>query len=281
MSGRLDLVAPADAAPNPWAGFVDDAAVFPPGEAPLDDALAAYATRDTADAALVGGFVLRDTDLPRARGFAGPLSVVLTGGAGQVAGVVGLCARLGLRLGALEVALRDPDDLAGNVRRVVAAADAAGVEVPVFVEVPAPPGQAPTPAWLAAADEVAAAELRLKLRTGGLDADAFPPPAVLAAWIDAALDRETPFKCTAGLHRARRHLADDGFTHHGFGNVLLATQDAFDGASPDDVAAVLADPDPPLDRLEPARARRWFTSFGCCGVAEPIADLRALGMVTA
>ena len=44
-------------------------------------------------------------------------------------------------------------------------------EVPVYVELPA--GE-PTHQWLAAADEVAAAELRLKFRTGGLEADLFP-----------------------------------------------------------------------------------------------------------
>ena len=28
------------------------------------------------------------------------------------------------------------------------------------------------------------------------------------------------------------------------------------------------------------RARRWFTSFGCCGVTDPWDDLVALGLVT-
>ena len=60
-------------------------------------------------------------------------------------------------------------------------------------------------AWLAALDEIAAAELRLKFRTGGVTADAFPSAAELAPCIDAALDREPPFKCTAGLHHAVRH----------------------------------------------------------------------------
>ena len=109
-------------------------------------------------------------------------------------------------------------------------------EWPVFVELP------PTPAdhgWLAAADEAAEAGLRLKFRTGGLDASAFPPAEVLAGWIDAALDRETQFKCTAGLHRAVRHTGDDGFEHHGFLNVLVATHRAFEGARPDEVVATL------------------------------------------
>ena len=178
-----------------WVALVDDAAIFPPGNAPLDQATETYRARSAEDGRdLVGTFVLRDTDLPQVRGFDAPLSVVVTGGAGQIAGPAGLCAKLGLSLSGLEIALRDPDDLVGNARRVVAALDAAradGVlaeDVPAYVELP---HVGSTRSWLAAADEVAAAELRLKFRTGGLEADAFPSAHALASWIDAALDRET------------------------------------------------------------------------------------------
>ena len=220
-----------------WAGLVDDAAIFPPGDAPLHEATAAYAARTAEDGAeLVGTFVLRDTDLPLVRGFTGPLSVVVTGGAGQLAGPVGLCAKLGLNLAGIEIAVRDLDDPAGNVRRVVAALREVETEGPVYVELPATP---PESGWLAAADVAAEAELWLKFRTGGLDAAAYPSAEVLAGWIDAALDRETPFKCTAGLHNAVRHTGEDGFEHHGFLNVLVATRRAFDGASVDDVVEML------------------------------------------
>src|SRR3954465_16000258 len=142
-----------------WRHLVDDAAVFPPGDAPLHDATAAYAARTDADGReLVGSFVLKDTDLPLARGFGAPLSVVVTGGAGQLAGPVGLCDKLGLHLAGIEITLRDLDDLAGNARRVVAAFRAVETEVPVFVELP---HAGNTSSWFAAADEVAAAELRL------------------------------------------------------------------------------------------------------------------------
>ena len=270
-----------------WTGLVDDAAIFPPGDAALDDAARAYLERDEP---LVGSFVLRDTDLPQLAlpdGARFPVSVVLTGGAGQVSGPAGYCAKHGIALAGLEVALRDPDDLPGNARRVVAAVDAAraeGVlddEVPVYVELPQ--GE-PTARWLAAADEVAAAELRLKFRTGGLEAHLFPTAAVLAASIDAALDRETPFKCTAGLHNAVRHTGADGFEHHGFLNVLLATRHAFDGAAAGDVVEVLERRDPEALAAEAgtadlAGARRWFTSFGSCSVREPLDDLIALGLM--
>ncbi|WP_182525660.1 hypothetical protein [Nocardioides dongkuii] len=260
-----------------WSALVDDAAIFPPGDAELAAAVGAHLARDQP---LVGSFVLRDTDLPAVAALPGSadlaLSVVVTGGAGQVAGPAAYAARAGLRLAGLETALRDLDDLAGNARRVVAAVDAARAEgaldedVPVFVELPQ---DDPSYAWLAAADEVAAAELRLKLRTGGVEAHQVPDAARLAAWADAALDRETPFKCTAGLHRAVRHDAG-----HGFLNVLLATVRAFDGAARPEVIAVLEDRDPALDPAELARGRRWFTSFGSCSVDEPLADLRARGL---
>ncbi|SDD32091.1 hypothetical protein [Nocardioides lianchengensis] len=258
-----------------WTALVDDAAIFPPGDADLVEAAHAYAVRDEP---LVGSFVLRDTDLPVVAAAIGtdlPVSVVLTGGAGQVAGPAALCTRNGIRLAGLEVALRDPDDLPGNARRVVAAVDAARAEgalaedAPVYVELPP---TAPSYGWLAAADEVAGAELRLKYRTNEA------PARDLAAWIDAALDRETPFKCTAGLHRALRHDPGRHDAGHGFLNVLLATVRAFDGASADEVVATLEDRAPDLDADELARGRRWFTSFGSCSVDEPLADLRVLGL---
>lgn len=267
-----------------WSGLIDDAAIFPPGDAPLPDATAAYAARSPEDGAdLVGTFVLRDTDLPDVRGFDAPLSVVVTGGAGQVAGPAGLCGRLGLTLAGLEIALRDLDDLPGNARRVVAAVDAARTEgalaedVPVYVELPHVPS---TAGWMAAADEVAAAELRLKFRTGGPSAADHPHAHALARWIDAALDRETPFKCTAGLHHAVRHTSPEGFEQHGFLNVLAATQLAFDGGSLDDVVATLESRDgAALAARDLTGVRRWFTSFGSCSIGEPLADLRALGLV--
>ena len=161
-----------------------------------------------------------------------------TGGAGQLAGPIGLCAKLGLDLAGLEIALRDLDDLAGNAQRVVAAtATTLETDVPGLRR--APSRRQHVLGWLAAADEVAAAELRLKFRTGGLEAAAFPAAARAGRWIDAALDRETPFKCTAGLHNAVRHTGEDGFEHHGFLNVLVATRHAFDGASVDDAVIVL------------------------------------------
>lgn len=233
----------------------------------LDDEIAQPLPADTSSRPsphpAVRALVVRDTDLPLLRGSTAPLHVVVTGGAGQVAGPAALGARLGLALVGLEVALRDTDDLAGNARRVVAAVDVARAEgaldedLPVHVGLPA---DDPTHGWLAAADEVAAAELRLTLLPGGVSA------AVLATWIDAALDRETPFR-TGG----------DGA---GPLPLLAATRLAFDGAGRDEVVAALES----RDAAAPATTdltgvRRWVTAVGTPDVAATLADLRSRGLV--
>ena len=277
-----------DAFPAAWRGLVDDAAVFPPGNVPLPDAVQAHlARREEWYADLVASLVVTDTalgDVPAEV----PVSVVATSGAGAVAGIAALTSRRGQRLVGLEVALRDLDDLPGNAQRVLTAVDAARADgtladdAQVYVELP----QAETGhGWLAAADVVAGGEARIKLRTGGVEAHLFPSAATLASWIDAALERETPFKCTAGLHHAVRHRDHEtGFEHHGFLNVLLATRLSFDGAPVAEVARLLDD-HYANDLVAMARTtdlvgtRRWFTSYGSCSVSEPLDDLTALGLL--
>ena len=279
--------------PEQFVHLVDDAAIFPPGNLPLAEAVAAHAAhRSAAYADLVGGFVVSDVKLPDLNeildgreGDPLTVNVVVTGGAGAIEPAVRWAGRSPyLRLGALELALRDEEDLAHNARRVVAALDALEDEldgVDAYVEPPRVHGE-PGHGWLAALDELAARELRLKFRTGGVTADAFPTEAELAGCIDAALDRETPFKCTAGLHNALRHRdPETGFEHHGFLNVLLATRATLDGEDP---VEVLADTDlrVRLDKADPAMlvsARTWFVSFGSCSVLEPHEDLVELGLL--
>ena len=277
-------------------GLVDDAAIFPPGNAPLDRAVAEHRGHRASEYAdLVGGFVVTDVRLPELLDVLddseaeaeSPLAVslVVTGGAGAIEPAVRWASRTPLlRLEALECALRDEDDLAHNARRVGAALDALEedlADVTVYVEPPRVVDR-PSSGWLAAADELALRELPLKFRTGGVTADAFPTPAELAAGIGAALDRELPFKCTAGLHHAVRHTdPETGLTHHGFLNVLAATRASLDGG---DAAAVLAAVEAGavlagLDDDVLARTRRWFTSFGSCSILEPHDDLVELGLI--
>ncbi len=287
--------------PPPYQALVDDAAIFPPGNAPLPEAVTAHRRhREQWYAGLLGPFVVSDPVLPELEDVGFPVSLVVTGGAGAVEPAVSWATRdAGLEVRSLEVAVRDDDTgaLAHNAQRLVTAVDRVvgpaaeqlAEEVAVYVELPRLRGRQPSASWLAAADQLAVADLRVKLRTGGVEAAAFPPSAEIATCIAAALDRELRFKCTAGLHRAVRHRdPETGFEHHGFLNVLLATRASLDGASLEEVADLLDEADPSaVTKLLAeagdqalASARTWFGSFGSCSVLEPLEDLVDLGLVS-
>lgn len=225
---------------------------------------------------LIGRLAVHDTDLPLLRGSSAPLTVVLGGGAGQIAGPAGLCAKLGLNLAGIGLSLRDYDDLAGNVRRVGAALTAArdaGTlrdDVPVCLDLPiteAPFG------WQGALDEAAALEVEVGFRLGGPRAPV-PSTGEVASWIDATLDRETPFRITAGIDRAVGTGSEFGLL-----NLLVATQAAWDGASPAEVAAVLGETDGPALAAavgSATSARRWLRSCASSQIDAIAAELSVL-----
>jgi hypothetical protein len=283
-------------APAFLRSFVDDAAIFPPASIDLSQAVVEHrAHRASEYADVVGGFLVSDVKLADlAHAVSGPeslaVNLVVTGGAGAIEPAVTWLARSeGLDLHAVEFALRDEDDLAHNARRLVQVVDSLEEvldDVTVFAEPPMLRGT-PSHGWLSALDELAAREINLKFRTGGVSEDLFPTSGALATCIESALDRELPFKCTAGMHHAVRHDdPDTGVTHHGFLNVLLATRASLDGQSQEEVAAVLEDIDGPAlasrlwsDPDRAARTRRWFTSFGSCSVLDAHEDLVELGLL--
>ncbi|MBE7325596.1 hypothetical protein IEQ44_13135 [Nocardioides sp. Y6] len=270
-----------------WAGLLDDARATTPQGTVSPELLAQHA--DLRAGGLIGTLAVRDTDLPLLRGVTTPLRVVLTSGAGAVAGALGLAAKLGLTVTSLQVALRDVDDLGGNARRVVAAVDAArgeGVlddEVRVHVDVPTDLPGGVGGQWARAADEVAAAELALHLRCDGT-VDVRPDEA--ARWIDAVLDRETPFSVAAAADVSDPAGAGDGTGLMGAVNLLLATRQAFDGADRATVTATLAGDDP-TEVLTVARGeeylaatRRWLPSVVASDPAAVADGLLATGLPT-
>lgn len=265
------------------AGLFDDAALFPPGNATMPAAVRRHRQdREQWYAATIGAFVCPDarlSELDRLLGAAriDQFDVTLTVPDGPRALPAALgAARLARR--ARVVAVEVPLGAAPvtSVRDALAAADP---PVAGYLEVPS----ARVHAGLAA--EVREAGLRLKLRTGGLAAAAFPTEEHLGAALACAVAEGVPVKCTAGLHHAVRHRDPaTGFEHHGFLNVLLAVHAALAG---DDVRAALAEQDAAAvataaQALEPARisaARDLFRSFGTCSIDEPLADLAALGLL--
>lgn len=290
-------VAPGAVAPRSlFVGLVDDAALFPPGNAPMHRAVPDHLAHARATyAGLVGPFlcpasrldeldaVLAGDVLPD--GTRLDLTVVVDTGVGGVPDVVRAVARDDrLDLRAVEIPVRADHEVGTATRRVVAGVLDAGLPdaTTVFVEVPRGHGV------LDALDVLAEYDLVAKLRTGGADAAAHPDEAEVAAFLLACLDREVPLKCTAGLHHAVRHTAaGTGFEQHGYLNLLLAVHDALAGADADQVAArlgerdasVVADAVRTLDDQAARRVRRWFRSYGSCSILEPVDDLRALHLI--
>ena len=135
-----------------------------------------------------------------------------------------------------------------------------------------------------------------KLRTGGVTAEAFPSSRQIARALVVPARHQVPMKFTAGLHHPARQFRDEVQTKmHGFLNVLgaavLAAEHRWDEGqtaamlddeeagsfSFDDKSFAWRDWGIELDRLE-AR-RKFVTSFGSCSFAEPLEDLRALGLL--
>ena len=268
--------------------LVDDAAVFPPGSAPLPDAVAAHRGHRAAwYADLVGPLLVPASALGTLPGLLTDAEELAVGVIGDT-GVGGLAATLDgldrrLRVAQAEVAVaKRGEDPQPGLHALLALLDGRP-GLPVYAETPLTWG------LLTALDTIAGARaegrrIAAKFRTGGLAAELFPTPVELAAVICACRDRELPFKLTAGLHHAVRHTdPETGFTHHGFLNVLVAAARAAEGSEVAEVAEILAMIDP-VPLIEAGRSRRdrdrplWI-GFGSCSVMEPLTDLIRLGLM--
>ncbi|WP_176308746.1 hypothetical protein [Micromonospora sp. NBS 11-29] len=275
--------------PRLFAGLVDDAAVFPPGNAALPDAVTAHRGHRAAwYAALVGPLLLPASAVQAGalHGLADPgLVIGLIGDTGldQLPAALSALTPDGVTARQVEapVAKRGEDPQPGVAELVALAGRLDGTAV--YAEVPLTFG------LMGALDALAGARagglpVAAKFRTGGLAAELFPTPVELAAVICGCRDRDLPFKLTAGLHHAIRHRdPETGFTHHGFVNVLAATLAAVDGVEVDGVAELLAATDP-VRVVESARAGReaerpLWVGYGSCSIPEPLTDLIRLGLV--
>jgi hypothetical protein len=269
-----------------FAEMVHDAAMFPPGNAPVVAAVTSHLEYRRSwfswmigplvvsdqKLAETGRAILAETEEPLA------VSVVNTGGAG---GVLSLAHRTtpGLDVVAVESALRDLDDLAGNAARVVSAAEELAENIRVYVEIPYARG------WERAVEVVEAAGLFGKIRTGNPDNSATPTYDQLAHQLSALVEADLAFKATAGLHHAQPTPGPDPDRpmQHGFLNLLAGIEALVEDASMTEAADVLRDADPARigawSEDTAARVRRRFRGFGCCGVLDPVQDLVALGLV--
>jgi hypothetical protein len=169
----------------------------------------------------------------------------------------------------------------------------AGLET--YVELPVRDDPAPLMARLAPAGA------RAKIRTGGVTADAFPPPDQVARFIRRAVEAGVPFKATAGLHhplhgsyRLTYAPDSDSAPMYGFLNLFLAAALVSRGLDEAGARALLRESSPRAFRFDDAgiawrdhrvtdadlrRIRREVVvAFGSCSFREPLDELRALGL---
>lgn len=274
MSGSLNRL---------FDALLDDAAVFPPGNLPLAEAVAAHARHRAAPyGGMVGVFVVAAADLDALAGTTrdlaeGALAVSLTAPAPDaVAAALARAATVpAIRVAAVEVAVPAavaPGTVVPTLREVVGERD-----LTVFVELPRDDRRDRLVEKLAGSPYLA------KLRTGGVRAELHPSEAELAAAVAALVGAGVAFKATAGLHHAVRNTDPaTGFEQHGFLNLMLATAAAREGASCPEVLGLLAERDE--NRVAEAAGalgasvREAFRSFGTCSITEPVEELAALGL---
>lgn len=277
-----------------FRGLVDDAAVFPPGNAPLADAVAGHARhRASWYAGCIGPLlvpaasvvelatVLDRQDAVASVESPAPLRLVLVARPGSDPGTL-VAARSALaddarvQVVGAELGWYDgwDDDLAGRL--------------PLAVEMPRGPDGDHVVAEVRTAHREGLPVV-LKFRTGPTASWAWPDEAELASFL-RLVAVEVPFKLTGGLHHAVRGTYEVGGVaeeNHGLLNVLVATSAALARAGQDEVAALLAVrdataladlvaawPDPSA-----AGVRAAFTAYGCCTVTDPVGELADLGLL--
>ncbi|WP_246060178.1 hypothetical protein [Herbidospora galbida] len=244
---------------NPlFAALVDDAGLFPPTSLPMADALARHeADRATGSEVLTHRFLclasrLHEITAPRP----GKIGVI----------VDDPLADLG-----------DPDFIEVRLGKPVPRTGAR-----LFVEV--------TADELDGIDAVAHphhdhGQAGFKIRCGGPTREAFPSPEEVARFITFCARNGIPFKATAGLHHAVRHYDTTlGVWRHGFLNLLLATHAALHGGDPLPIlesvdADGLARAAVAVPREEALKTRETLVSHGSCSTAQPLKDLRELGLI--
>jgi hypothetical protein len=274
-----------DAVPVLFRRLVDDAALFPPGNAPMATAVAAHLRLPSEPfAELVGPFLCPASRVAELRaalpdGARLEVGLIVDTGLGEVAATLADAGLdRGLRPVLVEVPVPAAEDLAEGARRAI---DQVPAEVRLHVELPRVAG------WEAALDVLAIAGRGAKLRTGGPRAELFPTTTELAAFIGACAARAVPFKCTAGLHHAVRYTdAATGFVHHGFLNIVVASARCLTGgdveeALGEDDGVRLAAAAVAIDADTAAASRALFVGFGSCSIEEPVDDLVALGLLAA
>lgn len=287
-------------------GLVDDAAVFPPGNAPVEQAWSEHlALRSGRYGDLLGPLLIGTSGAASlvevATGSEPPVADQETGGEVSSQVRVAVVARAGtpveelleavarlreaprLRVASVEL-VHDED---GRWRRALE------LDLPVAVEI----GRDPAAQVRAMDDLVTEAQRHrdvvVKLRTQSTPEAAVPTPRELADFLDGVRRHALPFKLTGGLHHAVAGEAprpDGAGTEfqHGVLNILVAThylagrdlplpslEAVLELEDAEGLAAIVHS----LEDHEVTALRERFVSFGCCCVTDPLDELTELGVL--
>jgi len=266
-----------------FRALFDDAAVFPPGLAPLPKAITDHVARQSSSyAGLIGPLLLPASavedflhlDRPR------QVDVALIGRPGtDLALVADARSRLdkdpGVTLTGVEIGWSPEWH------------QTLGWNASLSIEVPRGAEQERALSEL----QKHAAEpnpVQAKFRTGSTPDAPVPTPTELATFIRAVVDHDLGFKLTGGLHHAISRTTSEGEDQFGFLNVIAATRWALaHGAEVPEMDSILSQRDPVpilgiITRMSEADAsvvRAFFTAYGCCAVLDPIGDLVSLGLI--
>jgi hypothetical protein len=270
---------------------VDYAGLFPPAALDLPSAVAEYAARRRGDDAwMLGRFVIPASRLADLRepGLGWRLSALV--GPDVVRDAASVDAFNAAHAG--HAVVDAVETKAATAEEVAAVLAAVPRSVTAYVEVPL------DGSLEALLDAIQAHGGRAKVRTGGVTAAAFPEPAAVLRFLEGCVRRGLPFKATAGLHHPVR--AEQALTYaadaprgvmHGFLNLLAAIALLGQGEPRETALAALEEGDPAAfamedgafawrgHRLDADAVRASFSGFGSCSFAEPVADLRALGLL--
>ncbi len=285
-------------------GAIDYAGLFPPAGLPMSQAVANYAAYLSGPHAwALGRFIL---PLVRLDEFADALSTRFARSSAQAPWRLSALVGPGDLAAAMtmtdafnqrhqETALVDTLEFkAATTSSIVEAARLADKRFIIFQEIPLAGG---SQEFLLALARVGT---RVKIRTGGVTANAFPEPVALAQFLEQCAAAGISFKATAGLHHPLRgpHPLTYGpdspaTTMHGFVNVLLAAAFALGGWKSGQLADLLNEQSPAAFRFDPdsaswrghrlpkdiLRASRvgFLRSFGSCSFEEPVRELQELG----
>ena len=307
-------------------GIIDYAGLFPPARLPMDEAFERFLRhRGEADGWLLARFVCPATRLEELEPLLiqndpplFPISISVLGRGGDTlddfltaidhdsAAITAFAARQADRavVDVFEVRLPEAGGAAVAVekawRRLT---DGGSISMTPFFEVSLLGDWRPRlPAAAAAVrdtDRSAAGTSRvgLKIRCGGLDAEAVPEPMAVAAAIATCRATSVPLKATQGLHHPFRHYDSELDTMaHGFLNLFAASTLAHAHDLPvTRLAEIVAEVDPEAFAIENGRfawrdldtsanevaaaRERLLTTFGSCSFSEPRDDLYHLNII--